>query len=449
MKRFAIIPLILALCAGPILKAQEQPYVPSAENLAAREAFKDARFGIFIHWGIYSMMGDGEWVMERQQIPYDEYKRLAAGFYPSKFDAREWTSVFKQAGAKYITFTSRHHDGFSMFATKVSDYNIMDASPFKRDIVGELAKACAEDGLKLHLYYSHLDWGRNDYYPLGTTGHSAGRPEGDDTCWGHYMEFINAQLTELLTNYGPIGCIWFDGIWDRMKAQKGQDKLWNLRAQYDLIHSLQSGCLVGNNHHLPIFEGEDIQIFEKDVPGKNTAGFSGTSKISAGVPLETCQTIYHNWGYNINDYEYKSPETLIRFLVQTAGKGANLLLNVGPRPDGTLPEESVNRLLAMGKWLEKYGETIYGTEGGCVPEQSWGVTTQKDNILYVHVLNHAEAILVPVKGNKLLSAVSFENGEKVPFSQVGEGIVLSLPDMEEGCPDQIVTLKFKNNLPVD
>jgi alpha-L-fucosidase len=182
------------------------------------------------------------------------------------------------------------------------------------------------------------------------------------------------------------------------------------------------------------------------VPGKNTAGFSASSKVSDQVPLETCQTIYHSWGYDVNDYNYKSPDELIRFLVQTAGKGANLLLNVGPRPDGTLPEESVNRLLAIGKWLEKYGDTIYGTDGGCVPEQPWGVTTQSGKTLYVHVLNHADAILVPLKGNKLVSAVTFEDGQKVPFTQVSEGIVLSLPAKPENCPDQIVTLTFKNVL---
>ena len=441
--------LTLAALLTLSLAAPAQPgYVPSPENLAAREKFKESRFGIFIHWGIYSMMADGEWAMNLQKIPYEEYQHFAGGFCPSKFNAEEWVRIFKAAGAKYMTITSRHHDGFSMFKSDASPYNIVDATPFKRDVIGELAAACAQQDLTLNFYYSHLDWVRVDYWPRGMSGNLLGRPDGDDQSWGHYMDFICAQLTELLTQYGPIGCIWFDGMWDKHKGEPDQAEVWQLARQYELIHRLQPACLIGNNHHLPIFEGEDIQIFEKDVPGKNTAGFSATSKVSDAVPLETCQTIYHSWGYDINDYNYKSADQLIQFLVQTAGKGANLLLNVGPRPDGTLPEESVNRLLAMGKWLETHGETIYATDGGCVGEQPWGVTTQKGKTLYVHVLNApaAEAVFVPFKGNKLVSAVSFEDGSKVPFSQVGEGIVLTLPARPEGCPDQIITLTFKNEL---
>ena len=447
MKRIVLF-LSLTLFAATTLSAQT-PYVPSPENLAAREKFSEARFGVFIHWGVYSMLADGEWIMNNNDIPYDEYKNFASGFYPSKFDAREWVRTFKAAGAKYITITSRHHDGFSMFGTKASPYNIVDATPFKRDVLKELAEACAEEGLTLNFYYSHLDWGRNDYWPLGNTGHESGRPDGDESSWGHYLDFMCAQLTELLTNYGPIGCIWFDGIWDKtLPDHKAHGELWQLRRQYDLIHSLQPACLVGNNHHLPVFEGEDIQIFEKDVPGKNTAGFSGTSKVSDDLPLETCQTIYNAWGYSVTDREYKSPEYLVRYLVETAGKGANLLLNIGPRPDGTLPGQSVERLLFIGKWLEKYGGTIYGTKGGCVPEQSWGVTTQKDNKLFVHVLDGSKTVFLPMEGEgKVVSAVAFDDGSKVQFTRVREGIVLTVPDAGKEVVDRIVTLTFKNPLP--
>lgn len=444
MKKLTVIALSVLLCSFAL---NAQPgYVPAPENLEAREQFKDARFGIFIHWGIYSMLGQGEWVMNNRGITYDEYKRFADGFYPSKFNAEEWVETFKKAGAKYITITSRHHDGFSMFHSKASDYNIVDATPFKRDVIKELSEACAKNDIKLNFYYSHLDWGRNDYWPLGGTGHKSGRPEGDAASWNHYVDFMCAQLTELLTQYGPIGCIWFDGMWDKERGLPTQAETWQLARTYKLIHSLQPACLVGNNHHQPVNEGEDIQLFEKDVPGKNTTGFSADAVVSDALPLETCQTIYDSWGYHATDYNYKSADELIRYLVQTAGKGANLLLNIGPRPDGTLPEESVERLLAIGKWLEKYGDTIYGTEGGCVPEQPWGVTTQSGKNLYVHVLNPAKAIFVPLKGNKLVSAVTFCGNEKVAFSQVSEGIVLTLPEKECKCPDQIITLTFKNEL---
>ena len=419
-------------------------YYPSAEVQKNRDAFAADRFGIFLHWGLYSTFAQGEWYMQNEDIDRDEYAKAADGFYPHNFDAREWVKAIKAAGARYITFTSRHHEGFSMWNTKQSDYNIMH-TPYGKDIIKQLSKACQKEGIALHLYYSHLDWTRDDY-PTGRTGlHTGKNPKKVD--WAHYYQFMNAQLTELLTGYGPIRCIWFDGMWDRYLADhEAHGELWRLREQYDLIHSLQPACLVGNNHHRPVFEGEDIQIFEKDVPGQNTTGFSSESVVSDRLPLETCQTLRNSWGYQVNDEAVKTPEYLVKYLVRTAGKDANLLLNIGPRPDGTLPESSVESLLAMGKWLEKYGSTIYGTRGGCVPEQSWGATTQKGKELYVHVLDHADAILVPVKGNKLVSAVAFDGGAKVPFSQVPEGIVLTLPAKPEGCYDQIITLTFKNEL---
>jgi len=431
--------------------SEETPYIPSEENLAARKSFAEARFGIFIHWGLYSMLGHGEWVMNNENIDYREYPRLAGGFNPSKFDAREWAKAFKASGAKYVTITSRHHDGFSMFDSKASGYNIVKATPFGRDVLKELAEACAEEGLALHFYYSHLDWGRTDYLPLGRTGHGTGRPSMDEVkdggkdSWKHYMDFIDSQLTELLTGYGPVGAIWFDGVWDKDGSpREAQPQIWNLRHQYDLIHSLQPSCLVGNNHHLLPFDGEDIQIFERDIPGMNEYGLSG-QEISR-LPLETCQTMNRSWGYRITDKDYKSPEFLIRYLVRTAGKGANLLLNIGPRPDGTLPEEAVERLEAIGKWLGTYGESIYGTEGGSIPEQPWGVTTRKGDELYVHVLakgNEKDGkILLPLPAHNILEAESFIGGREIPFTHVPEGIVLEIPESPSDTVDYIVKVKL-------
>ena len=252
-----------ALAAGLSMPAAAQPgYIPSEDNLLSRKQFEESRFGIFIHWGIYSMLGRGEWVMQNEDIDYREYPHLAAGFCPSRFDAAEWAQLFRETGARYVTFTTRHHDGFSMFNSKASEYNILKATPFRRDILAELTDALGREGLQLHLYYSHLDWGRTDYYPLGRTGTGTGRPEGKDGDWEHYMEFINAQLTELLTGYGKIGAVWFDGVWDKDAfPREDQPAIWNLSEQYELIHRLQPQCLIGNNHHLLPFEGEDIQIF--------------------------------------------------------------------------------------------------------------------------------------------------------------------------------------------
>ena len=221
--------------------AESIKYTPSPENLERRKEFADAKLGIFIHWGIYSMMGDGEWVMTNQNIKQKNYSKLAAGFYPSEFNAKEWVEIIKASGAKYLCFTSRHHDGFSMFHSKYSDYNIVDASPFKRDVLKELAEECNKQNIKLHLYYSHIDWGREDF-PVGGTGKNSGRDKSKEN-WESYYSFMNNQLTELLTNYGEIGAIWFDGVWDKPNFE------WQLEEQYRHIHSIQPQCLIANNHH--------------------------------------------------------------------------------------------------------------------------------------------------------------------------------------------------------
>ena len=201
--------LLVAFAAS----VHSQAYQPTGENLKSRQEFRDNKFGIFLHWGLYSMLATGEWTMTNKDLNYREYAKLAGGFYPSKFDAAKWVAAIKASGAKYICFTTRHHEGFSMFHTRYSDYNIIDATPFKRDILKELADECHKQGIRLHLYYSHIDWFREDA-PWGRTGRGTGRPnpKGD---WNSYYKFMNNQLTELLTNYGEIGAIWFDGWWDQ------------------------------------------------------------------------------------------------------------------------------------------------------------------------------------------------------------------------------------------
>lgn len=222
--------LLMGTCLS--LPVRAQSYTPTEENLKSRQEFRDARFGIFLHWGLYAMLATGEWTMTNNDLNYKEYAKLAGGFYPSKFNAAEWVAAIKASGAKYICFTTRHHEGFSMFDTKYSDYNVVDATPFKRDVLKELADECHKQGIRLHLYYSHLDWYREDY-PWGRTGRGTGRsnPEGN---WASYYQFMNNQLTELLTNYGPIGAIWFDGWWDQ---DQNPDFDWQLPGQYELYTS--------------------------------------------------------------------------------------------------------------------------------------------------------------------------------------------------------------------
>ena len=388
-----------------------QEYKPTESNLKARKEFSDAKFGIFLHWGIYSMYAQGEWYLHFGGLNKDDYSQAASGFYPSKFNALDWVKAIKASGAKYICFTSRHHDGFSMFATKQSDYNIVDATPFKRDIFKELADACHKEGIKLFVYYSHLDWMREDY-PIGDTGRKTGRTGKSD--WKSYYNFMNAQLTEILSNYGKIDGIWFDGCWDRKIKDFNTD--WELEKQYKLIHSLQDACLIGNNHHRAPFLGEDFQMFERDLPGENKSGFSGSTTIGK-LPLETCETMSSSWGYKVTDTNFKSAKEIVHLLARSSGKGANLLLNVGPQSNGELPAKALARFKEVGAWMNKYGSTIYGTTATNIPSDKWGTTTRKDNKIYVHVLNlDTLSLTLPLK-EKVKSAVVFGTKNKVEFKQ--------------------------------
>ncbi len=411
-------------------------YVPAPKNLEARQKFADSKLGIFIHWGIYSMFAQGEWYMTNANIDNKEYAKAASAFYPINFDAKAWVSAIKAAGAKYICFTSRHHDGFSMWDTDQSGYNIVDATPFGRDVIKELADECHRQGIKLHLYYSHIDWTRDDY-PAGRTGRRTGK-DMQKADWPSYYSFMNRQLTELLTRYGEIGAIWFDGWWDHDQDSIPFD--WQLEEQYALIHRLQPACLVGNNHHQTPVEGEDIQIFERDLPGENKAGLSGQDV--SKLPLETCQTMNGMWGYKIIDQNYKSAETLIRYLVSTSGKGANLLLNIGPQPNGELPAAALERLKAIGEWTNRYGETIYGTTAGDIPAQEWGVTTRKGDRLFVHIFNlDAKELHLPLQ-DKVKKAFVYDTKEPLKMKRTKEGVTLLFDEAPTGT-DYIVELNLR------
>ena len=410
-----------ALCSFGALPARAQAAredIP-AVRLQAREQFRDAKLGMFIHWGVYSQLAAGEWVMNDKNIPVPTYEWLASSFNPVRFNADEWVSLAKAAGARYITITSRHHDGFSMFATKQSKYNIVDHTPFKRDPMKELADACQRQGLKLYFYYSQLDWHHTDFFPRGRTGQALGRPAAGD--WAKYLDFMDAQLTELLTNYGPLGGIWFDGMWDKPDAE------WRLDRTYALIHRLQPSALVIPNHHKAPMPGEDVQTFEQDLPGANTTGFRASREISS-LPLETSLTMNGSWGFNITDSRFKSVRDLIGYVVRAAGQGGNLLLNVGPRPDGTIQPEAADRLRQLGQFMTANGASIYGTRAGPIPPRAWGATTQRGDSVFVHVLDWADATLaIPAFGRTIASAAVFGSGERVDFTQNERGITLALP----------------------
>lgn len=446
--RFGILVALIGITLIAALEAEEpEPaYVPTPSNLAAREWFQDAKFGIFIHWGVYSLMagagerGIAEWVMERKRIPIDKYERLPTYFNPVKFDADDWVKSFKSAGARYVTITSKHHDGFAMYDSAVSDYDIVDRTPFGRDVLKELKAACDKHGLKLFFYYSQLDWHHPDYYPRGRKGHEyPGRPESGN--WDAYIDYQNAQVKELLTNYGEIGGIWFDGWWDQ-KLGPMRDR-WRLRETYDLIHKLQPEALILNNHHLLPLPGEDFQGFERDFPGDNTMGYN-TGEIGR-LPIEMCETMNGSWGFNLVDDKFKSTRTLIQTLVGAAGRNANFLLNTGPMPDGRIQPENIQTYKEIGTWMNIYGESIYGTRGGPVAPRPWGVTTQKDDVVYIHVLDWKDSRLFVPFDSSVNSATLVRTGDAVPFETVDGGLVLAIPVTELREWVAVVKLRLRCN----
>lgn len=434
MKKFFLF-LILFTSLHTMARAQS-PYKPTEENLRNREWFQQARFGLFIHWGVYSVLGDGEWAMNIQQIPVNAYEKLPSFFNPTGFDAKEWVQLAKDAGMKYITITSKHHDGFAMWNSEVSDYNIVKATPYGQDVLKMLADECQRQGIKLFFYYSQLDWHHPDYFPRGSTGGDyTGRPRQGE--WYQYLDYMDAQLTELLTNYGPVAGIWFDGMWDKKDAD------WRLEKTYKLIHELQPGALIGSNHHRAPYPGEDFQMFEKDLPGHNTSGHSPEQAVGT-LPKETCETINHSWGFHLKDNNHKSRKELIQYLVKAAGYDANFLLNVGPMPNGKIQTEHAELLRQIGTWLNEYGETIYGSQGGPVSARDWGVTTQKGNKVYVHILQwHDESLIVPSWGKKVRSAKLFKDKSNVRFVQNDYGITLKIPKEKFDEVDTIVELEVQ------
>jgi alpha-L-fucosidase len=426
-KRF----IILAVCLSFFTQIKAQTYTPTASNLAARQTFQDLKFGLFIHWGIYSQLGRGEWVMNNDHIAYQNYKRLADFFNPQSFNARDWVRFAKNAGMKYITVTSRHHDGFSMFGTKESPYNIVDATPYRKDPLMELAKECAKEGIQLHLYYSLLDWGRQDY-AYGSRIED-GKPVNGD--WNSYISFMKKQLTELITKYPGVKGIWFDGHWERKTAD------WHYDEIYGLIHKLNPAILVGNNHHLAPKSGEDFQMFEKDLPGNNLTGFSGEAKIGE-LPLETCETINKSWGFDLSDNNYKSSTQLIHYLIGAAGRNANFLLNIGPMPDGKIQSEFTDTLAIVGKWIKQNGESIYGTRGNIVSPQPWGVITHKNKTLYTHIMVWPQEnyIFIPKLKGKISRAVLLGTKTAVRYKQQEEGVFLYLDGIKAVPYDTIIQL---------
>lgn len=368
--------------------------------------FRDAKFGMFIHWGLYSLLAGkwrgqwidriGEQIMRFCAIPKSEYEQIAKDFNPEKFDADQWVGLAARAGMKYIVITAKHHDGFAMYHSKCSKYNVVDATPFHRDPMKELAQACAKHSIRLCFYYSqYQDW----HHPHGAVKPPIwdGMPEEKRDYRIYMKEKGLPQIRELLTQYGPVGLIWFDtpgGNRDDAKEFA------------DLVHALQPDCLVSPRIGFGLGDYE---------------GFGDNQVPSCSKPKvwETCATMNETWGYRENAHQWKSAGALLRLLVSIVSKGGNYLLNVGPTGEGIIPEESVERLQTMGKWLDVNGEAIYGARGNLLPyELPWGAFTAKPGKLYVHLFDWPSGRFV-YDGicNRVTAARLLGDGTFLPFTQ--------------------------------
>ena len=444
---FLFLSVLISYGQGNDLDKGQVGYVPTAENLKNREWFKDAHFGMFIHWGVSSVLGQEiGWALSGKDV--DEYRKNMSKFNPVKFDAAVVVKLAKDAGMKYITFTTRHHDSFSMFDTKYSDWGIM-GTPYAKDVLKMLADECQKQGIRLFCYYSLTDFYRPDYCQGNV---KKGTGIKGDCNWDAYIQFMKNQLTEILTNYGPIYGIWFDGRWDQVERlgneRNGKQlRAWKYDEIYKLIHDLQPGCMIVNNHHLSNFPGEDYQTFERDLPGSNTGGgYSADAAIAKDLPLESSDIIGKSWGYATGDTIDRSVKELVHLLIGSAGLGSNLLLNIGPTPEGEVRQSHRERLLGMGNWLKTYGETIYGTRKSFMKPTDWGVAVEKGDKVYLHIIKpgklNKELILnqFPYKVNK---AYRFETGKTVESrtDKVASKLSLKLTDMDPNAIDNVIVLQ--------
>lgn len=390
---------------------------------AAVRAYQEMRFGLFVHWGVYALIGHGEWVMHTEQIPVAEYEKLPPRFNPEKFAADEWAQLLLDSGQRYLVITSKHHDGFCLFDSALTQYKITH-TPFGRDPIAELAAALARRGLKLGFYYSLLDW-----------HHPAYRSD-----WPAYVQYYQGQVRELCTRYGEIALIWFDGYWPAHPPPAPhfvEGGPWDLAGTYDLIHQLQPNALIGNNHHVAPLRGEDFQMFEQDLPGENTAGFNAGQLGS--LPLESCLTINKNWGYNPDDHAHKSAAELIRFLAECIGRNSNFLLNVGPTPLGTIQPEHAERLRGVGQWLRANGEAVYSARP--LARHEWGYAVRNAaGRVFLHVLNWpGTSLSVPLPEGR--SARLLAGDSPVPARREGGRLVLSLPAVAPDPADTVIALR--------
>ena len=423
---FAVV-CAVAFAAQPWAQAKDWLNEPKEQKDARMHWWRRARFGMFIHWGLYAVpagiwkgkeiRGAGEWIMNNARIPRHEYEQLTNLFNPVKYNPDEWVRIAKRAGMKYIVITSKHHDGFCMFNTKATDYNIVKATPYHKDVLKMLSEACKRQGIRFCVYYSIMDW----HHPAQAPNHDhvynptrilPGRKQ-------EYMDYMKTQLKELITQYDP-GILWFDGGWPSWFTREDGVEIYNY------VRSLKPDIIINNR-----LKGVgDYGTPEQHIPATGLPG----------QDWETCMTMNRTWGYKKTDNNWKSPETLIRNLVDIVSKGGNYLLNIGPTAEGLIPQASVERLEAMGRWIDIYGDAIYGTHASVFPRLSWGRCTTKTvgnrTRLYLLVFNWPTngRLVVPGLLTDPVSAWLMHNGKSVSWARKGQDVVVMVPKQ---APDPI------------
>jgi alpha-L-fucosidase len=401
--------------------------------------WREARFGLFIHWGLYAVpagswngeTNHAEWIRSTAEIPIDVYDNFREQFNPSKFNADEWVKMVKHAGMEYIVITSKHHDGFCLFDSKFTEFDIM-STPFKRDIMKELSEAAHKEGIKICWYHSIMDWHHPDYLPRRSWEEEKRPVDGAE--FDRYVTYMKNQLRELVENYGDIGVLWFDGEWeDTWNHEYGKDL-------YEYVKNLQPTIIINNR----VDKGRSRMA---ELTKEGYLGDFGTPEQEIpptglpGIDWETCMTMNDHWGYNKNDSNWKSSKDLLQKLADITSKGGNFLLNVGPTVEGLFPPESIERLHEIGNWMKVNSESIYSTSASPFEKLEWGRCTQRKiyggTRLYLHVFDWPEdgILLIPGITNDVKKAFLLSDTDKeIKFNRNGVDLALSLP---KTAPDKI------------
>jgi alpha-L-fucosidase len=441
-----ILCIVLALPAFIWTGRTADQNIPAAETKQQHDQrmgwFREARFGLFIHWGLYAVpagewqgkpvRGIGEWIMNSARIPVADYEKLAGQINPVKFNAREWVSIAKDAGMKYIVITSKHHDGFSMFDSKVSNYTIFKSTPFRRDPMKELAEACRDAGIKFCFYHSIMDWHHPDAQSIGYPNYNGAPPNPN---FVRYVEsYLKPQVRELLTNYGRLGIMWFDGEWIKdWTSEMGQDL-------HAFCRSLQPDVIVNNR------VGKARAGMSGMNSGSGAVGDYGTPEqeipatgFGPGVDWESCMTMNDTWGFKKDDNNWKPLATLIRMLIDSSSKGGNFLLNVGPTAEGLIPGPSVDRLAGIGAWMKVNSEAIYGTSASPFRKLSYGKCTQKPGRLYLHVFQWPAdgRLVVPIRNQVARAYLLADRNRALVVTAADDGMRISVP---AAAPDPVASV---------